>query len=244
MLIFDTGTLFVVPPGATPTPLRIGGLQDVRIQLDVELNATRTQLKFPVKHSAALNGIQGRARMAKIDGAAFAQVAYGKSTATGSRKVTLDFEATPTAGPDPTVTITPPTGTFALDLGVIKDSDGARLTRTDTTPVPATGQYSVVGSAYHFYTGDAGAKVRISYAYDATTGKKLALSNEYMQFAPTYSVMLFTEFNCKQFGLWLPAVATDQLVMPARLEQYEISEFGFKVQQNAAGEIGTFSFGE
>ncbi len=81
-------------------------------------------------------------------------------------------------------------------------------------------------------------------AYDSTDGKSLDLTNEVFQFAPTFAVMLSTEFNCKQVGFWLPYAVSEQLVIPARLEQYAIPEFSFQAQMAPNLSMGLFSFGE
>lgn len=244
--IFNSGSLFIIPEGSTPTPVRVAALQEIRLSFDIDMREVQTQLGFPVKFTQGLSGITATAKTAKIDGAGFSRLAYGAAAATGSRLVTLDAENVIPVGADPTVTITPPSsGVFAFDMGVIDDATGLPLTRTATVPVPATGQYAVVGAAYHFYTAQTGETMRISYAYDSTSGKKLTLTNQYRGIAPKMAAMLTTSFpSCKQVNFWLPAVVVPQFVVPQRLEQYAIPEFTFKVQDDGSGNIGIFSFAE
>jgi hypothetical protein len=238
--LWSSGTLFFIPDSANPTPVRIGGLQDVAVSFKTGIKAVGSQYRHPIRFTVDNNSIEAVAKMAKIDGALFADILYGQSLTTGSRKVLDNDEATIPAGQS----ISPSfTGTFALDLGVVSVATGLPFTRV--AAAPAAGQYTVAAGVYGFAAADVGQAVRISLAYDSATGKKLALANQVFQFAPTFAVLLYTTFNCKQVSFWLPYAVSEQLVMPLVLEQYAIPEFSFQAQMdNTDLSMGLFSFAE
>lgn len=240
--IWDVGTLFFIPPGTNPTPVRIGGLQDISLTFKTGVKPVLSQYRFPIKFTVADNNISAVAKMAKIDGALFAELVYGKSWTPGSLKTVIDFAAiVPITGPS---IVTPTfTGTFFLDLGVVDATTGLPLTRVPSAPT--AGQYTVDGSGVYGFAGQLIATpVRISLAYQSTDGRSLLLNNELFQFAPTFAVLLTTVFNCKQVSFWLPMAVSEQLIMPMRLEQYAIPEFSFQAQMAPDITMGTFSFGE
>lgn len=238
--LWSSGTLFFIPPGANPTPVRVGGLQDVAVNFKTPVKAVGSQYRHAIRFLADNYSIEAVAKMAKIDGALFANILYGQSLTAGSRKVLDGDESTIPAGQS----ISPSfTGTFALDLGVVSVATGLPLTRVGSSPT--AGQYTVAAGVYGFAAADVGQAVRISLAYDAATGKQLSLANEIFKFVPTFAVLLYTEFNCKQVSFWLPTAVSEQLVMPLVLEQYTIPEFSFQAQMdNSDLSMGLFSFAE
>ncbi len=235
--LWSTGTIFFIPAGNDPTPVKVGGLQDITTTFKTGVKPVGSQYRHAIKFTVDNCSITAVAKQAKIDGAMFAQIVYGKSWSQGSRKVIVDQEATVPGG----LAVTPSfTGTYVLNLGVVDAATGLPMTCVASSP--GAGEYSVSAGTYRF--ASAGGKVRISMAYDSTDGKSLDLTNEVFQFAPTFAVMLSTEFNCKQVGFWLPYAVSEQLVIPARLEQYAIPEFSFQAQMAPNLSMGLFSFGE
>lgn len=236
--VFDSGSLYVTPADGSG-PRRIGGLQEIELEFDLALKAVRTEYQMPVRHAQALQAIHGRAKYAKIDGRGFGELAFGKTGQAGSRVAVLN--AAFTLGTTYTPTL-PAGAAFALDLGAINQATGQPYTLTLGTP--AAGQYSRSGGTYTFAAADAGQRALISYAYDGTAGVKVAVSNDWTRFAPTFSVFLTSSFNSKPASLWLPAVSTTKLGVPMRLENYEISDLTFEVQSASDGQLGVFSFAE
>ncbi len=237
--VWSAGTIFYIPQGADPSPVKLGAMQDITTEFKTAVKRVGSQFRHPIRFTVDDCSIIATAKSAKIDGAMFAQVVYGKSWAAGSRKAVVDQEATVPSG----LTVTPVfTGTFAFNLGVVDAVTGLPMARVASGP--GAGEYTVsAGGGYGF--ASAGGKVRISLAYDSTAGKKLSLTNDFFQFAPTFAVLLTTEFDCKQVGFWLPCAVSEQLVMPMRLEQYAIPEFRFQAQMdNTDLTMGLFSFGE
>lgn len=238
MNVFDSGTLYVTPADGSG-PRRIGAMQEIELDFDLALKAVRTQYQMPVRHTQTLQAIHGRAKYAKIDGRAFGELAFGKTGQAGSRVAVLNTAFTLGTTFTPTL---PGGASFALDLGAINQATGQPYTLTQGTP--AAGQYKQAAGVYTFAAADAGQKALVSYAYDATSGIKVAVNADWTHFAPEYSVFLTTTFNSKPASLWLPAISTSRLALPLRLEQYEITELTFEVQSARDGSLGIFSFNE
>ena len=243
--VFDTGILFYIPTDGDLTPVRIGGLQEVTLDMDFDIKAVRGQLKYPLKFTTGLNGIKGSSKTAVVDGDLLFRVAFGKQGVAGSLTVNLDQVITVPASSPYQVMIFPPSGgTFAFDLGVQIVIGGTTLRRVAGAPSGTDYQVVTVGPGtpkYVFGSSLAGGQVRISYAYDSPAGHKLVLQNDPMWLAPTMGMMLFQKFGCKSVSFWLPSVVAEKFLWPSRLEEYTIPNLDFQVQQDSTGEIGTFS---
>jgi hypothetical protein len=128
------------------------------------------------------------------------------------------------------------------DLGVVYAGSGKRFNRV-TTP-SAAGQYSVNFSTgiYTFSAADASAALLLSYTYNiATSGSKIALTNQIMGATPTFKATFYTTYNGSGTALRLNACTANKLSFPTKVDTWTISELDFSAFADASGTIGYLS---
>src|SRR6266852_201270 len=161
-------------------PEQFGILQDVRIDFDWTTKELWGQFQFPVDIARGQGKIAGKAKFARIFGAIYGDLFFGQTPATGQLTIAENEAATVPATTPYTVTVAN-AANYVDDLGVFYAagaSAGNRFSRVTTAS--AAGQYSVnlATGIYTFAAADAGASLLVSYLYNATTGKKLVLTNK------------------------------------------------------------------
>jgi hypothetical protein len=252
-LAFGAGALWGNRTDATGSgigPDQFAILQDVQIDWDWQTKELWGQYQFPLDIARGQGKITGKAKFARIFGAIYADLFFGEAAATGQLTVSENEAAVvPATGPY-TVAVTN-AANFADDLGVYYASGGNagnRFTRV-TTP-SAAGQYSVnlATGIYTFAAADASAAVLVSYLYNATGGKKLALTNQFMGYTPTFKATFYTtkatQGVAAGLALVLNACTATKLSLPTKIDDYEIQEFDFSAFADPTGAIGTLSVNE
>jgi len=245
--IFDSGAIFGVSKQfVTPTPVKIGSLQNVQTSFDFDL--TYSPLQTQARIGAAVNGLNLKftARAAQMNGLMLNQLFFGKSLSTGSQALSRDQQATVPNAATGTVTVTPtvPTGgTWSQDLGVQDDSSGEPMELVASNP--GAGQYSVSAGVYTFSAAER-SKVKVfNYLYTLTTGNKILLTNSFKQLAPYFQVVLSTLYNGQQVTWNLPRCTSKQLQLATTVTNFSLVQFGFEAMADLTpplGNIGTFSF--
>ena len=231
-------------------PDQFGILQDVQIELEWTTRELWGQHQFPVDIARGQGKITGKAKFARIFGAIYGDLFFGQTPAAGQLTVSENEAAVVPAGSPYTVTVAN-AANFADDLGVYYAAGanaGNRFTRV-TTP-SAAGQYAVnlATGIYTFAAADAGASLMISYLFNSTSGKKLALTNKLMGFTPTFKATFYTSKTTlgvpAGLALVLNACTASKLSFPTKTDDYEVQEFDFSAFADATGAIGTLSMNE
>ena len=238
---FDAGHMFVTPAGGSP--VRIGSLQSITIDIQRSLTVERTAFQVPVAIAHKETRLKGVAKMAQINGALFGEIFFGQATIAGATKYKDGCAFTIPASPAYTVTVIPPSGgVFFLDLGVRPASDAPQFVRVNG--VPTAGQYSVTGNVYTFASANAGAPVLISYAYTVTSGKTCNVQNPFWSQAPTFEIVCFQEYAGKQTAFRFPFCVSEHLSIATVLENWSLPEFTFEVLSNSQGLVVSISTAE
>ena len=244
---FDSGTVYVLDSNGTPQIL--GSLQEISISQKFDTNKQRGNFQYDFKANRVSTKISAKAKFAQIKGSVLAQIVNGQTVSTGSQRV-QSLEAHTIPGTPYQITVTPPSGSYSLDMGVIYDGGGSKgqaLIQVPSDSSPSQGQYSVSGAVYTFAAADTGIAVCISYLYTATTGKSMTISNPYSGPSPTFRAVLnSTDKNGNQVVWNLPVCYSDQLDYVTRLEDFTIPEFSFSVMGTSDNPpvIGTFSYSQ
>lgn len=250
-LLFGIGALWGTRTDVTGVgPDQFAILQDNTIDFNYELKELYGQLQFPVDIARGKGKITGKAKMARVFGALYADLFFGSSIASGTEFNTSEDEAG-TVGPtgSPTVTVAQATA-FVADLGVYYAGGanvGKRFTYTTSTAPSTAGTYFVnpATGVYTFAAADAAQLVKISYNYTDANGKTITINNAFMGFTPTFAGTFYQQRNTQgstgQLTLRLVECVSSHLTFPSRIDDYAIPDFDYMAFSNLAGTIGTLS---
>lgn len=248
MINFGSGKLIAVPTNladgtaiANPTPVILGTMQDVSLDLSVEMKTLYGSKRYPIAVGQGKGKTEIKAKYAEIDGGILGSLFFGKASTAGIKAAVFDSAGTIPATPGPyTLTVTPPSsGTFVADLGVMLTATGTQMTRVASSP--ATGEYAVNTSTgvYTFASADQGKAVAISYEYSAASGGKIwTMTNETMGYTPSFSLILQNGYDGKNLVCKLNRCVSGKLSLPLKSDDFAVYDFEAEAFANAAGELG------
>lgn len=247
MINFGTGKIVATPTNladgsaiATPTPVILGTMQDVSLDLSVELKTLYGGKRYPLAVGQGKGKIEVKAKYAEIDGGILGSLFFGKESASGVKAAVFDTAATIPESLPYTVTVTAPnSGAFVADLGVVFASTGEQLTRVAASP--ATGQYTLseATGAYTFAAADKGKGILISYEYSVASGGRIwTISNEAMGYTPSFSLLLQNSFDGKKLVCKLNRAVSGKLNLPFKSDDFAVYDFDASAFADAAGNIG------
>lgn len=241
-LIFGIGALWgqrTDVPGVGPDQFAV--LQDNSIDFTFELKELYSQLAFPIDIARGKGKITGKAKMARVFAALYADLFFGAAVAPGETTVSESELHTATAA----VTVTNSTS-FVADLGVFYNAPGNKALTFTTAALSAAGQYATgVNGVYTFFSSDAGASVAISYVYTDSNGKTISITNNFMGYTPTFMGTFYQSRNTQgasgQLTLRLNQCVSNHLTFPSRIDDYAIPDFDYQAFSNGVNSIGTLS---
>lgn len=247
MINFGSGKLIAVPTNladgtaiANPTPVILGTMQDVSLDLSVEIKTLYGSKRYPIAVGQGKGKTEIKAKYAEIDGGILGSLFFGKVAAAGIKAAVFDSAASIPAASPYTLTIAPPaTGAFVADLGVMFAATGIQLTRVAASP--ATGEYAVNTSTgvYTFAAADQGKGVAISYEYSAATGGKVwTLSNETMGYTPSFTLLLQNGYDGKNLVCKLNRCVSGKLGLPLKSDDFAVYDFEAEAFADNAGSLG------
>jgi hypothetical protein len=248
MINFGAGKIIAVPTNladgtaiANPTPVVLGTMQDISLDLSVEIKSLYGSKRYPIAIGQGKGKTEIKAKYAEIDGGILGSLFFGKASTAGIKAAQFDSAGTIPATPGPyTLTVAPPSsGTFVADLGVVFSATGVQLTRVASSP--ATGEYSVnTGTGvYTFAAADQGKSVAISYEYSAATGGKIwTITNESMGYTPSFTLLLQNSYDGKTLVCKLNRAVSGKLALPLKSDDFAIYDFEAEAFADAAGNIG------
>lgn len=235
--LFGAGKVFATPiqdvygqPITNPTPVEIGVMQSVSVDISYDLKELYGRGQFAVDAARGKGSIKCKATIGRISGALLNSIFFGGVVAEGGLDVvtqTINGEKIQTGGA--LTPVVPNAGTFVKDMGVTT-AKAIPLTRVSGTPL--TGQYSVdeATGAYTFATVDVGKTVFISFKYSATVaGAKSGLVNNLdMGYTPEFAVNLQREYKGKFMGMEFFRCTSNKLGFSSKQDDYDLPEFEFQ----------------
>lgn len=248
MINFGVGTLIAVPTFdalgvavANPTPVRMGTLQDVSVDLGVDMKALYGASRYPRAVGAGKAKTDIKAKYADINAAVLGSLFFGKTASANIKGANLDVAATIPGTPFQITAAPPSSGTFVADLGVYDAAAGTQFTRVASAPT--TGQYSVSGAGvYTFAAADTGKAIEYSYEYSAATGgSTYSLTNDLMGYIPSFSVILQESFDGKKLVLKFNKCSSGKLALPFKNEDFSIYDFEAMAYTDASDNLGYIS---
>jgi hypothetical protein len=246
-LLFGIGALWgqrTDVPGVGPDQFAV--LQDNSIDFTFEVKELYSQLGYPIDIARGKGKITGKAKVARVFAALYADIFFGETFVTGEQNISQDEYKTLSAG---TATVTH-SSTFVSDLGVFYATTGnIRFAYTTGAPA-AAGQYTTgTNGTYTFFSGDIGAVVAISYVYTDTQGKTITINNHFMGYTPTFMGTFYQQKNTQgstgQLTLRLNQCVSSHFTLPSKIDDYSIMDFDFQAFSRASDNtVGTVSISE
>lgn len=248
MIIFGTGKLIAVPTHdaagvaiATPTPVQLGVMQDVSVDLGVDIKKLHGAGKYPVAVGQGKGTTDIKAKYASIDGGVLGSLFFGRSPSAGIKAPVFDFATVIPATPGPyTITVAPPNGgTFVQDFGVIDLATGLPLQRV--AAAPTAGQYSVSGAGvYTFAEANQGKPIAMNYEYSAvsTSGQVFNLTSDLMGYTPSFTMLLAQQYDGKTLVMKLNRCVSGKLNIPLKADDFAMFDFEATAFTDSANSLG------
>lgn len=246
MITFGAGKLIAVPTNlsdgsviANPTPVILGTMQDIALDISVDLKTLYGSKRYPIAVGQGKGKVSVKAKYADISGGILGSLFFGKASTAGIKAAVFDFAFTIPGTPFQATIVPPSTGTFVADLGVVFSATGVQLTRVATAP--AAGQYSVnvATGVYTFAAADTTKGVLISYEYSAAAGGNFwNISNDVMGYTPSFTMLLQNSFNNQTMVVKLNRCVSGKLSVPMKNDDFAINDFEAEAFADAADSIG------
>lgn len=247
MISFGSGKLIAVPTNlsdgtaiANPTPVILGAMQDVSLDVSVDLKTLYGSKRYPLAVGQGKGKIEIKAKHADIDGGVLGSLFFGKASTAGIKAAVFDFAATVPGTPFAVTIVPPSSGTFVTDLGVYNATTGAQLTRVDISATPTTGQYKVsAAGVYTFAAADTAKPMKFSYEYSAASGGKIwTITNDEMGYTPSFTLLLQNGYDGKNLVCKLNRCVSGKLSLPLKSDDFSIFDFNAEAFADAAGNLG------
>ena len=227
---------------ANSTPVPLGIMQDIGLNFSGDLKPLYGSQQFAVAFARGKIKIEGKAKLARLNGRLFNDMFFGQTMATGQILTALGETASVPASTAYTITAAN-AATFGTDLGVIYASTGLPFTKVASAPT--LGQYSVSNAGvYTFAAADASAAVALAYTYTATTGQTITLTQQSMGVVPLFKGVFTTLFQGKTMALTLNSCAASKLSFATKQDDWTIPELDFEAGADVAGNVGSVAFSE
>ncbi len=239
---FGSGLFFATPlydasgnAVANPTPIKLGILQDVSLDIQMDVKELKGSKRFAVDVASGNGKISGKATAAQILARAYDTLIFAQGIATGSTKIYSDTTGAAIPGTPYSITPTMPgSGTWAADLGVT-DAFGIPYVRVASSP--STGQYSVSAGVYTFAAADTTKVVYISCRYTVTTGSRLIINNLEMGDVALVLGEMFLTRRGKSFYVQIPQMICPKLAFAAKADDFMVPNFDFSAFADASGKV-------
>jgi hypothetical protein len=226
------------------TPRRFGTLQDVSLEFMGEIKELWGSLQLPEDVARGKVKVQGKAKLAKIQGRFFNDIFFGQTLVNGSA---LQFSTPPGESFTPgtgsvTYTVANSTKTPMTDQGVFYNSgQGIQLDAVASNPGSAQYAFNAATGVYTFASADIAAGMLVNYTFTATSGFSLALGNPFMGTTPRFATTLMQVFEGLQMVIVLNNCVANRLALPTRIDDYEILDMDFSAFASANGSLGSLN---
>lgn len=231
---FGVGQLFLVPPGSNPTPINVGTLKDVSLDISRDVKEMYGANAFPEDVALGKGKITGKAKSGRFQASLIAAIMNGSTTTTGQTAAANNELNTIPATPYQCTAING--ATFVQDGGVYDYTTGAW--KTCVASLPAAGQYTVsAAGVYLFAAAETGHSIGLYYTYTLTTGVKVALSNQLMGSVTTFQVNVFNTVKGNNLGYTLYACVFPKLSFGNKQDDYSEVDIEFQAFTDSNGRV-------
>ncbi len=244
-VIFGTGKIISVPSVANPTPVQLGEVIDLSVDINAPMKTLVGSRQFPIAVARGPATIALKAKLATFYGPVLRDLFAGATKVDSQRKVATQKSTIP-ATPGPYTITVVNSANFLEDLGVTDAITGSAFTRVASAP--ATGQYSVSAGVYTFAAADELDAVVISYAWnDAAGGSQFTVENGLMGYQPVFSVSISgvdPTDNSKVWELKFHRVVAAKLSFALSNEDFAKPDLEMQAFADPSGNIYTLSTSE
>jgi len=231
---FGLGSLWSIPSGATPAPLRFATLKDISLDIGGDLELLRGEGYFAVDAGKKGGAVKGKIGLAELNMGILSQIIPGIVKTTGTTRVIIEEAGTIPSTP---FQITVAQGaTFLENLEVINGVTGLPMTRGATAT--GTGVYAVNDGTgvYTFHTSDTGKAVRISYRYTvAGSGSTYTISNSVSTVATPFVMLLGNGTSGKYFSARVPSVHVPGIGFGLKGDGWTEYQLNYEATADSAG---------
>jgi hypothetical protein len=240
--VFGSGDIFLIPFGSAigpnPTPMKVGTLQDVSIDISATNKELYGKNTFPVAVRRGKSKIECKAKFANITAKLLNDAMYGQAITLTQIVPVIDELDTPTTH----VVTVAGSATFLTDLGVIDTVTGQSLILMPLIgSVALPTQYFQAAGVYTFNTGYTN-PVKISYEKSSTAGQAFTVPNLPMGATPLF-MAVFTETDAptgNQVTITLNSCVASKFSLASKQEDFMIPEFDFSAFADSSGNVFTF----
>lgn len=229
---FGTGDVYALVSGLTP--VRIGILQDVEIDIAASVAELYGQNTYPEAIGRGKSKITGKAKIGQFDANMFASIYVGNGVAISANyEKEVKNEAWSNGPGSSAYLYTPVISSAAIqDLGLYYSATGVQLSLSTAGGI---GNYSIgssVGAQYVTSSLEPNATAFLAnYNYQATTGNQVIVANSLMGTAPTFSLHLYEGYTGPtgrtNFDIKLNACIATKMSFPNKNSDFMVSDFEF-----------------
>jgi len=245
--VFGPGAIYLTRTDITgATPINIGYAQEFSLDETAENKELFGSYQYPLVVARGTIKASGKMKAAMVSGQAL-NCFHGSTFASGQILASLgEAQTVPASG---TYTVASAQGTlWNTDLGVIYAATGLPLVKeTAASLVGAAGEYyASAAGTYTFDSLDAGAAVKLSYAYATTTpgGQTSTIANQLIGTSPTFQIDYVTQLNGKSYYLRIFQAICPKLAQSFKLTDFNMPELDFSVFANSAGNVYEVSYAD
>lgn len=232
--VFGVGMLSITTvTGSTPTPVQVGVLQNVTLDIETAAVELWGANRFPVDVAMGKTSIKGKAQSGTLGSGTVAAILNGTST-TG-RKIGIADESAQVAANAYTATNG---GTYFEDLGVINTVTGLAMTRGATATGAGVYAVNTTTGVYAFNAADSNPLCKVSYSYTSSgTGKYVPITNGLMGGSYAFKLNLFNTYKTKYFGVSLWSVQIPKLSLGLKNDAFTMQDIEFVAYADSTGRV-------
>ena len=244
---FGTGAVFCQVSGQTP--VKLGVLQDIELDLSAGVSELYGQNQFPVAVGRGKAKLSGKAKIGQFDVNMFNSLFYGGTLNTTQYRKVIQSEAFSAGSSVTTYTVANAGSSTIDDLGLYYSATGLQLNYS-TAASPTVGNYGYTSSngVYTLSTADATATAFLAnYDYlSSGTGNQLLVANTTMGSQPVFYMELWEGFNSgtqTNWNLKLNKCISTKFSMPLKNSDFMVSDFEFSCFADSFGNVFTVGVG-
>jgi hypothetical protein len=246
--IFGAGSVFVIASGLTP--VKIGTLQDIEIDISSAVAELYGANQFPEAVGRGKGKITGKGKSGKFDMTLFNNLFYGGTVDTAQYRKVIESSAAVAGASAPTFSVGNAGSSEVNDLGLYYTSNSVQLAKVSTSSAPNAGEYYNTSTGlYTVSTAETlNSSFLVSYDYLSTgNGNQLVIANQAMGIQPVFQIELwegFTDFGTRtNFDLKLNRCVATKWSFPFKNSDFNISDFEFSCFADSTGNIMTLGVG-